>query len=543
MQTIFVLFGSESNNAADLADRTGFALKKAGFEAEVSDMSSFDVGQLDTLETLLVVTSTYGNGNPPSNAEVLYGALMARTEPLPSLRFAVCGLGDTTYDRFAQCGKDFDEKLGALGGARIVPRQDCDVDYEEPWQAWLDAVLEKLATMRGGEPSVAPTPTVPPPTPQSARPSTAKMHAPGTRKNPLAAYVLGARPLCDMASRLRSDGKISAKETLHVELSLESIEYVVGDSLGVFCENDPALVADVLRGLGMTGEEPITLVGAVHEGAHGGGAMTLGEALSAHLDLHHVDARLYTACGLPKSPDVHVIDLVLAKTESPDAQTFAACLRPLAPRTYSIASSPRVHPRQAHLTVDVVRYEMRGRKRAGVASSMLADRSPKGTELAVYLQPAPHFRLPQGDAPIVMIGPGTGVAPFRAFLEEREATSAKGKSWLFFGTQHACDVFYVDEFRAMLSRGTLTRLDCAFSRDQEERVYVQHKMREAERELYAWIEAGAYIYVCGAAQRMAPDVQNAIIDIIARGASVDRDAALAKLRELESAGRYSKDVY
>jgi len=490
MQTIFVLFGSESNNAADLADRTGFALKKAGFEAEVVDMSSFDVGQFDALETALIVTSTYGNGNPPSNAEVLYGALMGRTEPLPNLRFSVCGLGDTTYDRFAQCGKDFDEKLGTLGATRIAPRQDCDVDYEEPWQAWLDGVMEKLEVLR----AEAPTSTVGV-TLVAAPASTARMHAPGTRKNPLSARVVRARSLCDPSS---------PKETIHVELALgEGLAYVAGDSLGLFCENDPALVADILRGLALTGDEQITLRGAVHEGAHGGGTMTVGEALTAHLDLQHVDARLYTACGLPKSPDVHVIDLVLAKTETPDAQAFVECLRPLAPRPYSIASSPRAHPGEAHLTVDVVRYEMRNRKRAGVASSMLADRSPAGTELSVYLQPAPHFRLPKDDVPIVMVGPGTGVAPFRAFLEEREASGAKGKSWLFFGTRHACDVFYVDEFRAMVGRGTLTRLDCAYSRDQAERVYVQHKMQGGERELYAWIEAGAHIYVCGDAQRMA----------------------------------------
>jgi sulfite reductase (NADPH) flavoprotein alpha-component len=190
-----------------------------------------------------------------------------------------------------------------------------------------------------------------------------------------------------------------------------------------------------------------------------------------------------------------------------------------------------------------VRYDMRKRRRAGVASSMLADRAPKGTELAVYVQASPHFRLPAPDVPIVMIGPGTGVAPFRAFLEEREATAAKGRSWLFFGTRHARDVFYVDELRALMERGTLTRLDCAYSRDTPQRVYVQHKMRDAQKELYAWIAAGAHVYLCGDAKHMAPDVQNELIDIISRGATIDRDAAVAKLRELESEGRYAKDVY
>ena len=525
MQTVFVLFGSESNNAADLADRTGVALKKAGFEPQVLDMSSFDVDQLDGVATALVVTSTYGNGNPPSNAEAFHGALMARTEPLPNLRFSVCGLGDTTYDRFAQCGKDFDAKLGELGATRIVPRQDCDVDYEEPWQGWLDRVLETLAELRESSPPAEITNAVPPPVASSAR-----IHAPGTRKNPLEAHVLRKRPLTAAGS---------SKETLHVELSLDPLlRYEPGDSLGVFCENDPAVVADILRAMKVTGEEEVVLRGAMHEGAHGGGTMTLGEALARHLDLQHVDARLFQACGLPKSPDVHVVDLAMMKTETPDAQTFVECLRPLAPRMYSIASSPRAHPGEAHWTVDVVRYEMRKRKRAGVASSMLADRCAEGAELSVYVQPAPHFRIAPPDVPMIMIGPGTGVAPYRAFVEERALTGAKGKTWLFFGTRHASDTFYTEELRPHL-----TRLDCAFSRDQAQRVYVQHRMRERSADLYAWIEEGAHVYVCGEAQHMAPDVQAALIDVIQEGAKIDRDRAVARLREMETQGRYAKDVY
>jgi len=532
MQTIFVLFGSESNNAADLADRTGVALKKAGFEAEVVDMASFDVGQLDALETVLVVTSTYGNGNPPSNAEALHGALMARTAPLPHLRFSVCGLGDTTYDRFAQCGKDFDAKLGELGATRIIDRQDCDVDYEEPWQGWLDRVLEKLTALRAEAPTSTTSAVVPPPAPSQAR-----VHAPGTRKNPLPARVVGKRPLTAPGS---------TKETLHVELALDpGLSYVVGDSLGVFCENDPAVVDEIVRRLAARGDEAVTLRGAMHEGARGGGTMELREALLRHLDLQHVDPRLFAACGLPpaRAGDVHVVDLVAMKTKTPELQAFVECLRPLAPRDYSIASSPLAHPGQADLTVDVVRYDMRGRPRAGVGSSMLADRAPPGTDLDVYVHAAPHFRIAPPDAAMIMIGPGTGVAPFRAFLEERAATGATGKNWLFFGTRHATDPFYVDEFRRMIDAGTLTRLDCAFSRDQTERIYVQTKMRESARELYAWIDAGAHVYLCGDAQRMAPDVQAALIDILAGGARTDRDRALERLRAMETASRYNKDVY
>ena len=539
MQTIFVLFGSESNNAADLADRTGVALKKAGFEAEVVDMASFDATHFDTLETALIVTSTYGNGNPPSNAEVLHGALMARTAPLPRLRFAVCGLGDTTYDHFAQCGKDFDQKLGELGATRIVERQDCDVDYEEPWQGWLDRVLEKLEALRAEAPtSVGSTVIALAPAPA---PSQARLSAPGTRRNPLPARFLSRRSLCAPGS---------TKETLHVELALDpGLAYVVGDSLGVFCENDPAIVDEIVRRMGAKGDETVTLRGAMHEGARGGGTLALREALLHHLDLQHVDPRLFAACGLPKSGEVHVVDLVAAKTETPDLQSFVECLRPLAPRVYSIASSPRAHPGQAHLTIDVVRYEMRKRPRAGVGSSMFADRLAPGAELDAYVYSAPHFRLPEqrdpalSDAGIVMIGPGTGVAPFRAFLEERAATGTRGKSWLFFGTRHANDPFYVDEFRRMIDAGTLTRLDCAYSRETAERVYVQAKMRAAADELYAWIDGGASVYVCGDAQRMAPDVQAALVEILAGRGGTDPERALERLRAMESEGRYCKDVY
>ncbi len=521
---IYVLFGSESNNAADLADRTGAALAKAGFEANVIDMSSFDPSQLDAVDTVLVVTSTYGNGNPPSNAEAFHGALMARGEPLPRLRFSVCGLGDTTYDRFAQCGKDFDAKLGALGATRIVDRQDCDVDYEEPWQSWLDAVLAKLAELPA---PAASSEAVPAPAP-----STARIHPPGTRRNPAVARLLRARSLCAAGS---------TKEAIHVELSIDpALAYEVGDSLGVFAHNDPAVVDEIVAKLRAKGDETVTLKGAMHEGARGGGTMSLREALSEHLDVQHVDARLFEACGLPRSPDVHVIDLVAARTQTPPLQSFVECLRPLAPRPYSISSSPRAHPGEAHLTVDVVRYEMRGRRRAGVASSMLADRTKPGDELDAYVYASPHFRLAAPEVPIVMIGPGTGVAPFRAFLEERALTAAKGKSWLFFGARNATDFYYGDELRAWQARGVLTRLDCAFSRDQPERVYVQRRMREQREELYRWLAAGAVVYVCGNAQRMAPDVQATLIDILAAGSGRD---GVEELHALEAANRYRKDVY
>ncbi len=532
MQPIHVLFGSESNNSADLADRTAEALQKAGLPVVVVDMASIDATKLPELHTVLVITSTYGNGNPPSNAEALYGQLMGTDIPLAGVRFSVCGLGDTTYDRFAQCGKDFDARLGELGGTRIAPRQDCDVDYEEPWQAWLDEVLAALAGLVADS-GMSTTPSIAPP---AVAPITA---APGTRRNPVVARLLRTRPL---------GGVGSTKETLHVELSLEGsgLVYEPGDSLGIFATHDPALVDDVLIASRCDGGAQVTLTGAVHEASGSAGKVTLREALSRRLDLAHVDPRLLQATGAALTGDepYHVIDVLLAAKEHLPPQRLADCLRPLAPRAYSIASSPRAHPGEVHLTVDVIRYVLRGRQRGGVASTQLADRARPGATFAVYLHGAPHFRLAADDVPIIMIGPGTGVAPFRAFLEERRARGASGQSWLFFGARNAGgDFFYGDEFEAMRASGALTRLDCAFSRDQPERVYVQHRMREHAAELYAWIERGAVVYVCGDAHKMAPDVNAALVDILAGQGKTSREDAAARLAKMTDEGRHRKDVY
>lgn len=534
MHPIHVLFGTESNNSADLADRTGRALEKAGLPARVVDMVDFDHTKLPELRTVLVITSTYGNGDPPSNAEDFHAWLMKKAPALPNLRFAVCALGDKTYDRFCQCGKDFDRRLGELGATRIADRQDCDVDYDKPWQAWLDRVLPALKSLAGGD-AASTAPVVP------VEPVAVVHHeaAKGTRRNPVTARVLGSRTL---------SGSGSTKETIHVELDLAGtgLRYEVGDSLGMWPTNDPALVDEVLRAAECDGTWEITLRGAMHESGRGPGKMPLRDALATRLDLQHVDPRLVDACGAPAA-DVeggHVLDVLLAAERPISPQALAESLRPIAPRQYSIASSLRVHPDQAHFTVDVVRYELRGRGRLGVASTQLADRAPTGAEIPVYLHPAPHFRLPGDDVPIVMIGPGTGIAPFRAFLEERMARGAKGRSWLFFGARNmACDYLYGDELQAMRAKGVLTRLDCAWSRDQASRVYVQHHMRSHAKELYAWIEQGAVIYVCGDAKRMAPDVHQALADMLAEQGAATRERALERLERMVDDGRYRRDVY
>lgn len=537
MHPIHVLFGTESNNSADLADRTGRALKDAGFSAVVVDMADFAPEKLSDVRTLLIITSTYGNGDPPSNAEALHAWVMRKAPKMPQLRYAVCALGDRTYDYFCQAGRAFDQRLAELQATRLTERQDCDVDYEKPFKAWLDRVLVALREL-----AVRDATTTAPVVPVEGPKIDHHDAAPGTRRNPVLARVLRSRRL----SSPPVAGRGGTKETLHVELSLGALSYEVGDSLGIWPENDPVLVEAVLEAASCDPEARVTLRGVVHESSRGTGAMTLRQALATHVELAHVDGRLVEVTGAPpaEAQGGHVLDVLRAAERPITAQQLVDALRPIAPRQYSIASSPRAHPGEAHLTVDVVRFELRGRRAGGVASTQLADRAPPGAELPVYVHPTPHFRLAADDVPIVMIGPGTGIAPFRAFLEERRARGAKGRAWLFFGARNAAhDFLYADELGALREHGVLTRLDAAFSRDQPQRVYVQDKMRAAARDLFAWIADGAVLYVCGDAKRMAPDVHGALAEILAEQGDTDLETARAKLQAMADDGRYLRDVY
>ncbi len=530
MQTVHVLFGTESGNAEGLARRAADALKKATFSPVVIDMMDFPTDKLVELRQLLVITSTYGNGDPPSNAETLHAFLMKKSGPLPELSFSVCALGDTTYDRFAQCGKDFDKRLDELGAKRIAPRQDCDVDYDDPFDAWLakaiDALRALALTATSDEaPVSAPTPSKP-----------AHSESFGTRRNPIAARV---------TKNVNLNGVGSTKETRHVELAFDpaALKYELGDSIGVWPTNDPALVEELLRVLGIPASAEVDI---------GEAAMPIERALATKLDIVQPDARLvekiYGDVSHAERKDLlvnrHVVDMLVEKRPVLGAAELAALLRPLAPRQYSIASSPSAHPGEVHLTVAVVRYELGGRARGGVASIQLADRAGVGSTLPIYAHASPKFRIAAPDEDMIMIGPGTGVAPFRAFLQERRAKGHRGRSWLFFGARNAAtDFLYGDDFRAMVADGTLTKLSLAFSRDEARKVYVQHRMVEEERELFAWIERGAIIYVCGDAQHMAPDVHSALAGIVRRSRGTSEEKAREELDGWMESGRYRKDVY
>ncbi len=542
MLPVYVVYGTETFNSEDLAFRTGEALEEAGVPVTVLDAADFNAATLPHLHTLLVITSTFGDGEPPSNMEALHGLLMEGEAPaLPHLRFAVCGLGDRQYEHFCQCGKDLDAQLEALGATRLVAREDCDVDFEPAWGAWLDRVLVTLQgadfAALGGDSAAVEALDAAAPVAEAAL---------GTRRNPFVAKVVENY-------NLNAPG--ATKETRHVALSLvgSGLTYKVGDSLGVFPRNCPDLVRRILHGLGVDRDAPVEVDGEW---------ITVRDALVYRRDVVQIDPRLLAlgAAG-PNGAFFreleadrarrqayldghHVLDFVAHAGVRVDPAALVAALKPLTPRLYSISSSPLMHPGEVHLTVDVLRYDLHGLARKGVASTFLGERAGPDVEVPIYLRPTKDFVLCDDSQHIVMCGPGTGIAPFRAFLEERAARGALGHSWLFFGARNgATDFLYREQLEGFLRDGVLTRLDTAFSRDQEEKVYVQDRMWAAGDHLFAWFEAGAYFYICGDASRMAKDVHATLLKVIAHHGRMSAEDALDYLHAMAEDGRYLKDVY
>jgi len=528
-----ILFGSQTGTAERLAKRSAKEAGKRGFAATVLEMVQTDLAKLSSEKNVLVIVSTYGEGEPPNNAKSLLSALKKNETPsLAGLRFSVCSLGDRNYTHFCQCGKDFDAFLEKRGANRVFLRTDCDVEYDAAFTKWLDAALSAFGSAAAPAAGSSAAPVAEAPEEPESKYS---------KTNPFPALLLTAR-------KLNGDG--SSKEVRHIELSLEGsdLSYEAGDALGVFPQNCTDLVNDVLLALGCDGEEAVP--------APDGIATSLRHALTVHYDLGKptpelVEASSQRAHG-PGGTVVafaphHVIDVLLAYPEIKFTPTnFVGLLKRLQPRLYSISSSPKAHPGQVHLTVGAVRYESASRVRKGVCSTFLADRNiPGESQVGVYVHRNPAFRPPaKSDAPMIMVGPGTGIAPFRAFLEERQANCASGKNWLFFGDQRATtDFLYREQLEAMLHSGKLARLDTAFSRDQSEKVYVQNRMLENAAELYAWLEVGAYFYVCGDASRMAKDVDTALHRVIETAGGKTSEQAADYVEALRVAKRYQRDVY
>ncbi|MFC8151940.1 assimilatory sulfite reductase (NADPH) flavoprotein subunit [Bacillus paralicheniformis] len=541
---VTILFGSQTGNAQGLAENAAKTLTERGFQVTVSAMSDFKPNQLKKLKNLLIVVSTHGEGDPPDNALSFHEFLHGRRAPkLDDLRFSVLALGDTSYEFFCQTGKEFDQRLGELGGTRLHPRVDCDLDYDEPAAAWLDGVISSLNEGQEQGASSAPA--------QTAAPQAAGGETVYSRKNPFRAEVL---------ENLNLNGRGSNKETRHLELSLEGsgLTYEPGDALGIFPENDPELVDMLLAELKWDPNATIT----VDQGEN----LSLKEALTSYYEITVLTKKfIQQAAELIENEKLRELaaqenadqlkayiagrDLIdFVQDFGPIAaapQEFVSILRKIPPRLYSIASSFAANPDEVHLTIGAVRYNTHGRDRKGVCSVLCAERLQPGDTLPVFIQPNKNFKLPENpEAPIIMVGPGTGVAPFRSFMQEREETGAPGKSWMFFGDQHfVTDFLYQTEWQKWLSDGVLTKMDVAFSRDTEEKVYVQHRMLEHSKELFEWLEEGAAFYVCGDKNNMAKDVQNALLEIIEKEGGKSREEAEAYLAEMKKQKRYQRDVY
>lgn len=529
---VCVGFGSQGGTAEGLAKKIGKQLSSAGHEVTVLDMSRMDEAALKKTSHLLLLTSTYGNGEPPDNIKGFHQWIsQAAPLGLGQLKYGVLGLGDTQYAKFNQCAKDLDAQLERHGATRLLDRVDCDVDFEEAFKSW-SAAVKPLLVGEGG--AAAPGQAAAPAAQESEEEETGP-----TRSKPRTSLVLQS---------LRLSGADSAKEIRQVvfETGNGEIKYEAGDALGVYPENDPALV-DAILGAGAYDPETSVAVGA-------GATLPLREALVKKLEISRLPKTFGDLFGKPAGltpasfeDGLDLFDgLTRLGKKVPAAADLVMALRPLAPRLYSISSSPLAHPGEVHLTVGAVRYEKEGRKRTGVASVFLAERVLAGkSSVAIYPHVNRAFRLPaDGNTPVIMVGPGTGIAPFRAFLEERQVTGAKGPNWLFFGDQHAsCDYIYRDEIEGFRKDGLLTRLDLAFSRDQKEKVYVQNRMLEHAGELMAWLEEGACLYVCGDGARMAKDVEEALIQVLMTCGEKSREGAEAVIRDLQAKKRYLRDVY
>ena len=533
---LHILYGSQTGNCESLANDAANSAKTHGLAPIVKSMDAVEINQLPQMHYLLIITSTYGEGDMPDNAELLWGAANSAAAPrLENVNYSVLALGDTSYDEFCKAGKDWDNRLAELGAKRVYDRVDCDVDFEAPAEKWISSVIPLLAE---GSATIALLDTGE----QSIKPAY-------NRKHPFPAKLRVNRLLTAPGS---------SKETRHYEISLagSGLSYEAGDALCIIPTNCPELVAAILKAINCSGaeDEPVN-----------GELMTLAEALRTHYEIKLPGKELLAEIA-DRSGDQElnallagdkeklsaylwgrdILDLLLQFPKVDfSAAEFLRLLKPLQHRAYSISSSGKQYPDSVHLTVASVRYTAHGREHKGVCSTYLADLVAVDSEVSVFFTPNHNFRVPGDDnLPMIMVGPGTGIAPFRAFLQERAFRQAKGKNWLFFGDRNAAsDYLYREEIEAMQAGGLLTRLDLAFSRDQAEKIYVQDRMREHGADIWAWLQEGGYFFVCGDAYHMAKDVDLALHQLVEIHGGKTAAEAVEYVNQLKKEKRYVRDVY
>lgn len=535
---VTILSASQTGNARRLATQLRDDLSHAGLSATLVNAGEYKFKQIDQERQLIVVASTQGEGDAPEEAIALYKYLFSKKVPvLNQTQFAVFGLGDTSYENFCQTGKDFDHRLEELGAKRLLARVDANVDYQSLAEQWRHQIVERLKA------------EIPASLPSSATHTQgiSESHSKYTKEQPL---------IASLSVNQKITSRSSDRDVRHIEIDLgdSGLSYQPGDALGVWFQNDAELIETLLSELGIAGDTQVE----VH-----GKPQPLRDALKYHYELtqntsaivefyanHSGDARLVElltdkARLQEYAHNTPIVDMVRHAPSPMEAQTLLTMLRPITPRLYSIASSQEEVGSEAHLTVGVVRYNVDGNPRTGGASGYLADRLEEEDDIAVFIEHNDNFRLPDDPStPVIMIGPGTGIAPFRAFMQQREATGAEGKNWLFFGNPHfTSDFLYQVEWQGYVKSGLLNRIDLAWSRDQQHKVYVQDKLRENGSELWQWIQDGAHLYVCGDANRMAKDVERALLDVVSTHGAMDPEQADEFLSELRIDKRYQRDVY
>jgi len=532
-----ILYGSQTGNAKGVAEQLYADAQQQDIAVQLVSMADYKPKDLKNETHLLIVVSTNGEGEPPDDAMELHEFLASKKAPkLEPLNYGVLALGDSSYEFFCQAGKDFDERLKALGATPLLERVDCDVDYEDDVNQWAKQSLE--LAVKGLESISGPSHVVNLPV----------HHAPSqySKQNPFAAELLTCQKIT---------GRGSHKDIRHIELSLDGsgLHYQPGDALGIWFENDPKLVARLLARLGLEGGQSVQVDGE---------SMSLQQALCSKYELtqsypgfvekvaewsgsEKLQALAEDKAALREYAASHQIIDVLSEAEAKvTAEQLLGALRKLTPRLYSIASSQAEVDDEVHLTVGVVSYDKDGEERLGGASGYLAKRLEEGAHARIFIEHNDNFRLPEGNTPVVMVGPGTGIAPFRAFMQQRDADGAKGKNWLFFGNPHFTEDFlYQVEWQQYVKSGLLSKIDLAFSRDQEHKIYVQDKLRHRGAELWQWLQEGAHFYVCGDANKMAKDVHLALVDVVAEHGAMSREQAEEYVTELRRAKRYQRDVY